>query len=148
MRTDAGGLTGSGGERVLQASRNSPGASVTPAASSARPSSKSAHVRASGNCKNIISSGGQHWTYGIDLLYLSRKDRAIPQRVDVGRVEAVCFAITIGDLLAETYVPNPTCEGNSSRFIGGDEAKWILPRLLSKFISPFWIVFQVGRGCP
>jgi len=39
--------------------------------------------------------GGQHWTYGIDLPYLFRKDRAIPQRINVGRVETICLAITI-----------------------------------------------------
>ena len=79
-----------------------------------------------------------------DMPHLFHEDRAIPC-VDIGRVGTVCFAITIKGLLAETHVPNRTCEGNSSAFIGGGEPKRILPLLLSKFIPPFWIVFQMGH---
>jgi len=64
-----------------------------------------------------------HWAYGIDLPYLFREDRAI-LRVEVGRVETVCLAITIEGLLARVIHQH-------SIFIGGDERKWILPRSLS-----------------
>ena len=79
-----------------------------------------------------------------DLSHLFREDHAIP-RLDVGRVDTVCVAITIEGLLAGTHAPSRTCEGNLSAFIGGDKPKWILPLLLRKFIPPLWIAFQMGH---
>jgi len=59
-------------------------------------------------------------TYSIDLSYLFREDRAVPQRVNVGRVETVRFAIAVEGLLAKTHFPNRVWRGKSPTYVDRD----------------------------
>jgi hypothetical protein len=69
----------------------------------------------------------------------------ISQHVNVGQVETVCFVITIEDLLTKPHIPNCT-HGvvYQQSLVEMDKRQQILPQLLTKFIPPFWIVFQVS----
>ena len=60
-------------------------------------------------------------TYGVYLPYFFRKDCAVPQRVNICRIETVCLAIAIESLFAKTHLPNRSCEGQTSTLVNQDD---------------------------